>query len=84
MATGVTHLGGYSNPTDTGTVFINQTYPTLTTPSTTATTVIDGTVVWTAINPDGQGFNSIRFPRNKVLFGRSIRSGKIVFFSSLI
>jgi hypothetical protein len=44
----------YSNPADTGTVFINQTYPTLTSPNIVATTVIDGTVVWTAINPNGQ------------------------------
>ena len=54
MATGVTHMGGYSNPTDTGVAYINQTYPSLTSPNTPATTVIDGTTVWTAINPNGQ------------------------------
>jgi hypothetical protein len=31
-------------------------FPTLTSPTTPATTVADGTVVWTAINPNGQGF----------------------------
>ena len=31
-------------------------YPTIQSPSTVATTVTDGTVVWTAINPSGQGF----------------------------
>jgi hypothetical protein len=31
-------------------------YPTIASPSTVATTVADGTCVWTAINPSGQGF----------------------------
>jgi hypothetical protein len=31
-------------------------YPTLQSPNTVATTVTDGSVVWTAINPKGQGF----------------------------
>jgi hypothetical protein len=31
-------------------------YPTLDSPSTTATTVIDGGVTWTSVNPEGQGF----------------------------
>ena len=31
-------------------------YPTVQAPTTVATTVTDGTVVWTAINPSGQGF----------------------------
>lgn len=31
-------------------------FPTLKSPSTVATTVADGTAVWTAINPAGQGF----------------------------
>lgn len=34
----------------------NPTYPTTQNPTATATTVSDGTVVWTAINPSGQGF----------------------------
>ena len=35
---------------------LNPVYPTLSNPNTVATTVTDGTVVWTAINPKGQGF----------------------------
>lgn len=35
---------------------VNPTYPTLQNPTATATTVSDGTCVWTAINPKGQGF----------------------------
>lgn len=31
-------------------------YPTLQNPTQTATTITDGTCVWTAINPSGQGF----------------------------
>lgn len=31
-------------------------YPTILSPTATATTVTDGTCVWTAINPKGQGF----------------------------
>lgn len=31
-------------------------FPTIATPNATATTVTDGTCVWTAINPRGQGF----------------------------
>lgn len=34
----------------------NPSYPTFTSPTTVATTVTDGTVVWTAIDPKGQGF----------------------------
>lgn len=34
----------------------NPVFPTLKSPSTVATTVTDGTVVWTAVNPAGQGF----------------------------
>src|SRR5581483_2159084 len=34
----------------------NPQYPTLKNPSTPSTTVADGTCVWTAINPKGQGF----------------------------
>ena len=31
-------------------------YPTLTSPNTVASAVADGSVIWTAINPNGQGF----------------------------
>jgi len=34
----------------------NPVYPTYANPTTIATTVNDGTAVWTAINPKGQGF----------------------------
>jgi hypothetical protein len=34
----------------------NPTYPTIPNPTAVATTVTDGTAVWTAINPKGQGF----------------------------
>ena len=52
--TAATSLG---NGSDTvGTFSITPTYPTFTKPTTVATTVTDGTVVWTAINPQGQGF----------------------------
>ena len=35
---------------------VSPTFPTLQNPSAVASTVTDGTVVWTAINPNGQGF----------------------------
>lgn len=35
---------------------LNPVYPSLTSPNTVATTAADGSVVWTAINPNGQGF----------------------------
>lgn len=44
---------GNSNPFSTN---LNPVYPTLAAPTTVATTVADGTVVWTAVNPKGQGF----------------------------
>lgn len=34
----------------------NPTFPTILAPTATATTVTDGSTVWTAINPVGQGF----------------------------
>jgi hypothetical protein len=44
---------GNTNPFITN---LNPQYPTLSAPTTVATTVTDGTVVWTAVNPKGQGF----------------------------
>jgi hypothetical protein len=35
---------------------LNPVYPSLSSPSTVATTAADGGVVWTAVNPKGQGF----------------------------
>lgn len=41
---------------------VNPSYPTYQNPSTVATTVNDGTCVWTAINPKGQGFRLSPIP----------------------
>jgi len=35
---------------------LNPVFPTVASPSTVATTVTDGSVIWTAVNPDAQGF----------------------------
>jgi hypothetical protein len=35
---------------------LNPVFPSLATPTAVATTVTDGSVVWTALNPKGQGF----------------------------
>lgn len=35
---------------------LNPIFPTLQTPNIVATTATDGTVIWTAVNPKGQGF----------------------------
>lgn len=43
---------GSSNPFASN---VNPTYPTSINPTQTATTVTDGTVVWTAVNPKGMG-----------------------------
>jgi len=40
----------------------NPTYPTFRNPNILATTVVDGTSVWTAINPQGQGFRISPIP----------------------
>ena len=44
---------GATNPFLTN---LNPVYPTLPKPLTVATTVPDGSVIWTAVNPKGQGF----------------------------
>jgi hypothetical protein len=44
---------GQTNPFLTN---VNPVFPTPTNPTVQATTVMDGTTVWTAINPKGQGF----------------------------
>jgi len=61
--------GDYSNGSDTGNVWIVPVYPIYqagnpSVSSTVATTVNDGTVVWTAINPKGQGFRLNPIPPN--------------------
>jgi hypothetical protein len=40
----------------------NPTFPTLRNPNILATTVVDGTSVWTAINPVGQGIRLLPIP----------------------
>jgi hypothetical protein len=40
----------------------NPTFPTLRNPNILATTVVDGTSVWTAINPQGQGIRLLPMP----------------------
>ena len=54
--------GNYTNASDTGTVFINALYPTYQNPNTAATTVADGSVVWTSINPNGQAMRLSPLP----------------------
>lgn len=55
--TGFTAATTLSNATDTvGSFAIVPIYPTFPNPSIVATTVTDGSVVWSAINPQGQGF----------------------------
>lgn len=50
---------GLTNPFATN---LNPVFPTPTAPSTVATTVSDGTVVWVAINPKGQGIRCNPLP----------------------
>ena len=61
--------GNYSNASDTGNIQIVPAYPIYqagnpSVSSTVATTVLDGTAVWTAINPKGQGFRLNPIPPN--------------------
>lgn len=58
--TAATTLG---NASDTvGTFSIVPVYPTFPKPSIVATTVTDGSVIWSAINPSGQGFRISPMP----------------------
>lgn len=41
---------------------LNPTFPTLSSPTTTATAVTDGSVVWTAVNPKGMGIRCSPLP----------------------
>jgi hypothetical protein len=60
-------------------------YPTYNSPSTVATTVTDGTVVWTAINPKGQGFrlNPIPSQTGCVWLIQPVCQARAVQFTSL-
>ncbi|HEX3682207.1 MAG TPA: hypothetical protein VHU83_06660 [Bryobacteraceae bacterium] len=46
----------------------SPTFPTYTNPTQAATTVTDGTVVWVAINPKGQGFRVNPLPPSSGLY----------------
>ena len=61
------------------------TYPTASNPTAAASTVTDGTVVWTAINPFGQGFRLSPIPpqTGRVWQVRPIAQLKPIQFSSL-
>lgn len=60
-------------------------YPTLTNPTAAATTVADGSVVWTAINPNGQGFRLSPIPpkQGQVWTINPIAQSRINLFTSL-
>jgi hypothetical protein len=61
------------------------TFPTFTNPKQTATTVNDGTGIWTAVNPKGQGLrlNPIPSQQGKVWQGRCFGQGRPTQFTSL-
>jgi hypothetical protein len=60
-------------------------YPTQTNPTAVATTVADGTGIWTAINPKGQGLrlNPIPSQQGKVWQGRVFGQARPPMFTSL-
>lgn len=60
-------------------------YPTLSNPTATASTVTDGTVVWTAINPNGQGFRLNPIPPQQGLVWQinPVAQSRINLFTSL-
>lgn len=61
------------------------TYPTATNPTAVATTIADGTGIWTAINPKGQGLrvNPIPSQQGKVWQGRVFGQARPPQFTSL-
>ena len=61
------------------------TFPTYANPTATATTVNDGTCVWTAINPYGQGFRIGPIPSQtgRVWAIRPIAQAKPVYYTAL-
>jgi hypothetical protein len=64
---------------------VNPVYPTMSNPSIVATTQTDGTGIWTAINPKGQGLriNPIPGQQSKVWQGRVFGQMRPVQFTSL-
>lgn len=62
----------------------NPVYPTQTNPSVVATTVNDGTAIWTAVNPKGQGLrlNPIPSQQGKVWQARVFGQARPVQFSA--
>lgn len=64
---------------------VSPIYPTFNSPGTVATTVTDGTAVWTAINPKGQGFrlNPIPPQTGLVWLIQPVCQARAVQFTSL-
>lgn len=60
-------------------------YPTPSSPKTVATTVADGTAIWTAVNPKGQGIrlNPIPSQQGKVWQARVFGQARAVTFTTL-
>jgi hypothetical protein len=73
---------GNSNPF---TVNLNPVFPTLTNPTQVATTVEDGSVTWTAVNPKGEGFrlNPMPSQTGPVWQIQPVGQMRIVKFTSL-
>lgn len=60
-------------------------FPSLTSPNTVSSTIADGSVVWTAVNPDGQGFRLSPIPPQQgvVWTINPVGQSRIVQFTSL-
>ena len=64
---------------------LNPVFPNVQNPNTVATTVTDGTVVWTAVNPKGQGFrlNPIPGQTGPVFLVQPVGQNMVPMFTSL-
>lgn len=73
---------GNTNPFVTN---LNPVYPTLQNPSIVATTATDGGVVWTAVNPKGQGFRLSPIPgqTGPVWLVQPVAQNKVPFITTL-